>query len=215
MFDIEAKELTKLIFSKMKSKLGRTLNLGSTTTDLRQKSIIKFQECLIDNSNTLCNVDIKNGPGVHLVANIMDEEGFKCIEKFSPTTVIATNILEHVLDPKQFIKRILEIKNLKYILITVPYNYPFHPDPIDNGFRPSPKELLKIVPNYKKIIHSDIIKKEKPKIFSLLFPNPFLLLYYIVRSLLPYPSIKISRYYMSTLLKSVTKNSVSVIFLEL
>ena len=34
-----------------------------------------------------------------------------------------------------------------YILISVPYRYRIHHDPIDNGFRPTPGEILALFPS--------------------------------------------------------------------
>ena len=42
------------------------------------------------------------------------------------------------------------------ILISVPFSFPTHYDPIDNGFRPKPNEIANLFPNCE-IIDSEIV----------------------------------------------------------
>ena len=65
------------------------------------------------------------------------------IEKIGRADVVlALNLLEHVKKRDlvlDYIRKCTKIGGI--IIITVPYNYIFHPDPIDTLFRPSPFEL--------------------------------------------------------------------------
>ena len=59
---------------------------------------------------------------------------------------ILANVLEHI--PKkahaEFLKKIYsKMKTKDGLIITVPYDYPYHADPIDTMFRPPPQATLK------------------------------------------------------------------------
>ena len=56
-------------------------------------------------------------------------------------------MLEHVSDISLVINNILEITiDGGFILLTVPYKYRNHPDPIDNVIRPTPDEIANLFP---------------------------------------------------------------------
>lgn len=80
--------------------------------------------------------------------NIKDDvcsKDFGKIGKFD--LVFSNNLLEHVVDIKKASKNILSVvKPGGYLCVSVPHKFPFHPDPIDNMFRPTPEELVKFFP---------------------------------------------------------------------
>jgi hypothetical protein len=45
-----------------------------------------------------------------------------------------------------------------YIIISVPYSYPYHADPIDTYFRPSPAELASLFPGCE-IVASNVVSE--------------------------------------------------------
>jgi len=60
--------------------------------------------------------------------------GFRC--------VLCANLLEHVRDPAALAAACEEIVGPGgLILATVPSSYPYHADPIDTGYRPTPEAL--------------------------------------------------------------------------
>lgn len=137
-------------------------NIGSSTDHFRrviQPHIhANIIGTLLSSGWKVFNVDMKKEPGVDLVADVTKEnfaEPFK--ERFSLT--ICTNLLEHVEDIRLVTKNLVAItKSGGHLLITVPYKYKLHYDPIDNGFRPTPQEivdLFKEVAEY--IVDSKII----------------------------------------------------------
>ena len=57
-------------------------------------------------------------------------------------------MLEHVADIGLVARNLMSITaDGGYILISVPYRYRIHHDPIDNGFRPTPGEILALFPS--------------------------------------------------------------------
>lgn len=58
--------------------------------------------------------------------------------------VLCTSLLEHVADRESALDNIAALPGAGgYLLLTVPRKYPFHPDPLDTMYRPSPEELIK------------------------------------------------------------------------
>lgn len=121
-------------------------NLGSSTLEFRMIHQPHIQDIIInplaERKHKIYNIDFKNGNGIEIVDDITDPGfGPKYFNFFD--IVLCTNMLEHVENIPVVIKNLIDItKPGKYILITVPRKYHLHFDPIDNGFRPTPKELL-------------------------------------------------------------------------
>lgn len=83
---------------------------------------------------------------------------FRKIGKFD--LVFANNLLEHVKNIKSATKNILSVvKPGGHLCISVPHMFPYHPDPIDNGFRPTPRELAKLFPGTKILKKSIVVQK--------------------------------------------------------
>lgn len=68
-------------------------------------------------------------------------------------------MLEHLEDISIVIRKLLGVTEKGgYILLTVPYNYKRHLDPIDNMFRPTPEEIANLFPGDKiEVIDKRII----------------------------------------------------------
>lgn len=123
-------------------------NIGSSTAHFRQVIQPHIHSNIIDSLQksgwNIFNVDVKSEDGVDLVADVTSPVfagPFK--DRFAIT--ICTNLLEHVEDIPLVVKNLVDItKSEGHILITVPYKYKLHYDPIDNGFRPTPQEIVNL-----------------------------------------------------------------------
>ncbi|MCC7570707.1 class I SAM-dependent methyltransferase [Candidatus Micrarchaeota archaeon] len=75
--------------------------------------------------------------------------------------VLATHLLEHVpiLELNNTVKNIEKlVKKNSLLVLSIPHQYPHHAMPIDNGWRPVPKELVKIFNG--KVLATKIIETE-------------------------------------------------------
>lgn len=149
---------------KPSANANEVANIGSSTAHFRQVIQPHIHNNIVDPLQVagwkVVNVDMKKESGVDLVADVTKPgfaEPFK--ERFALT--ICTNLLEHVEDISLVVSNLSAItKPGGYILITVPYKYRIHLDPIDNGFRPRPDEILELFkPFVKQVIDSRIIVK--------------------------------------------------------
>jgi len=185
-----------LKFSKPKQKL---LNIGSSTKEFRNKIQAHISRNIFvpigKYGIKVTHTDIQDAEGVDLVGNLLDEEFIKILEKEKFDFILCSNLLEHLDDINpicNIIERIL--KKNGYAIITVPYNYPYHLDPIDNMFRPTVKELSKKFKNLE-IIDGEILNassyntklgKLEKNYFQKLINNPKMLALIFLRSLVPF-----------------------------
>lgn len=144
MFDVEAARLCEILLGR--SGVSPLLNLGSSTRAFRQVAKPHIEARLFaplrEAGVAVVHCDLKAGEGVDVSGDILDPvirgalkaRGFRC--------VLIANMLEHVRDRAAVAAACEEIVGPGgLILATVPSSYPYHADPIDTGYRPSPAEL--------------------------------------------------------------------------
>jgi hypothetical protein len=144
MFDVEAARLREILLGQR--AVSPLLNLGSSTRDFRESAKPHIERELFAPlaaaGIAIVHSDLKQAEGVDLAGDILDPavlrdlkgRGFKC--------VLLANLLEHVRDRAAAAAACEEIAGPDgLILATVPSSFPFHADPIDTGFRPTPAEL--------------------------------------------------------------------------
>ncbi len=149
-------------------KKSKILDLGSSVREFRtmvqpyiEKNVF---EPLKKRGFKIFHADIKKGKGINLVLDA--EKGLNPRNKFD--LLICTSLLEHIKNVKAAAKNIAKlVKNGGYAWISVPYEYPYHADPIDTMFRPTNKELEKLFP-HQRILKSEILNCEKGKM-SIIF----------------------------------------------
>jgi SAM-dependent methyltransferase len=144
MFDAEAARLREILLEQR--AISPLLNLGSSTREFREVTKPHIQRELFGPLAAagveVVHSDLKRADGVDLAGDILDpavagnlkSRGFRC--------VLCANLLEHVRDRGAVAAACEEIVGPGgLILATVPSSFPYHADPIDTGFRPSPGEL--------------------------------------------------------------------------
>lgn len=91
----------------------------------------------------------------------MDKKFIQILQKKNCNVVLCSNVLEHLKDKNRFIEslKILTTKKGSILIVTVPYNFPYHPDPIDNLFRPDLNMLLGYFSEYKMLFGEIVVSK--------------------------------------------------------
>lgn len=164
----------------------RILNFGSQT--LKQ---LKYQPYLrnfilrINQYNAeIINLDIKEGEGVDIVGNILENSVANKLAGFKFDIILLNNVLEHVESIESICQRIESIiASGGHIIFSGPYKYPKHLDPIDNMFRPEVKDVSSLFPKCR-VIESEIIKDIT--YFENLLSSPSNFISEVVRLLLPF-----------------------------
>jgi hypothetical protein len=137
------------------------LNLGSSTRHFRE--VIKRHidgelfAPLREAGVEVVHSDMKEDEGVDFAGDILDPEvmgrlkgmGFKCI--------LLSNVLEHVRDREAVTAACEEIVGPGgFILATVPSSCPYHADPIDTNYRPSPAELASVFRRSEPLLAEEV-----------------------------------------------------------
>ncbi|MDA7587011.1 class I SAM-dependent methyltransferase [Alphaproteobacteria bacterium] len=147
----EAQKLSRIIlnFRDESAQNLKILNIGSSTAHFREVIQPHVKTMLIDPcENVGCifiNHDIKHDIGVDIVGDLLDTKVVDVLKNLDCDIIVASNILEHI-ERAQLDNFIVALKKIvakgKVVIITVPFSYPIHFDPIDTYFRPSPDELV-------------------------------------------------------------------------
>lgn len=152
----EAKAIGELLARMDRDEISPFLNLGSSTAAFRstQKPHIDryIFRPLAERGIEGKHADIKADEGVDIVGDIYDPATMQRIHEVAPKLVLCCNMFEHVTDREALARQLDEmLAPGGHLLVTVPYSYPIHYDPIDTYFRPTPDELKALFPNFTTV----------------------------------------------------------------
>lgn len=151
MFVVEAMWLAEKIAAIPDGSIGPVLNIGSG--NLAQRTV-RYPEAnsllwgpLAERDVPVLHCDIKDEPGVDIVADLTTSTGRDKIAAVSPGLILCNSLYEHLRDPRPVADAITaSLRPGGQLLVTVPHSYPYHADPIDTMFRPSPDVLAEMHP---------------------------------------------------------------------
>lgn len=134
------------------------LNVGSSTENFRTAEQPHIRDSVfapLERAGVrVIHSDLKEAPGVDVAGDMFDPVVQRLLASFQPKLLLACNLMEH-LRPElraslpEIFDRILAPGG--YLVISVPYSYPLHFDPIDTYYRPSPRELRDLFPRYRSV----------------------------------------------------------------
>lgn len=160
----EAAWLGARIRERRNEELFPFLNVGSSTETFRTCTQPYIEREIFAplrrRGGPILHLDIKHAPGVDLVGDLMDPEFLSRVrETVTPRCVLVSNLLEHVPDPVKVAQRVASlVPPGGLILVSGPHAYPYHPDPLDNLFRPHLEEARSlfdpVIPVQEQIIES-------------------------------------------------------------
>ncbi|WP_042342595.1 methyltransferase type 11 [Calothrix sp. PCC 7507] len=161
MFREEASWLANLIYSLEPNNVFPMLNIGSSNKKFREQEQPWIDDLLFKPARqkgySVIHTDMKNDLGVDLVGDLCDRAFLQKLSEMNIKSVLCSNLLEHLTNREEICKIISSIiPNGGYIFVTVPYEYPYHRDPIDTMFRPNIQELSNLFPNCK-IVSGEIV----------------------------------------------------------
>jgi len=183
----------KWIAAELKSigaESSPVLNVGSSTLYFRTIMQPFIQERIIapfeSEGGQFLHLDMKEDEGVDLAGDLMDPVFREKVKALQIRGVLCSNLLEHVVDP-QVVCALLEeiVQPGGYIILTVPYRYPYHSDPIDTMFRPEVNDLAQLLPGCN-LVNGSIVTIDGTSFFHMLMRNPKLLAVTTMRVLLPF-----------------------------
>lgn len=127
-------------------QLSPIVNLGSSTRNYREV-VNPFIHAnlfapLALRGVQIVHVDFKEADGVDVSGDFTQSAVQERIRALQTRAVLCNNMLEHVTDRPAVcaaIRSLLPVGGLAFV--SVPRHYPYHPDPIDTGYRPSAAQL--------------------------------------------------------------------------
>lgn len=139
----------------------KCLNIGSSTAQFRQEAQPHIHRELIAPLEAeglqIVHCDMKADPGVDEVGDLLDPEFQARLRDHAAGVLICSNLLEHLADPRAFAMACASLVAPRgHAIVTVPYSYPYHADPIDTGLRPTPDEIAAMIPDLK-LVRSEIV----------------------------------------------------------
>ena len=220
----EAKWIGKEIMSA--SKPGyKILNIGSSSLEFRtitQSHIEKFIfRPLKENNIKVIHTDIVNEKGVDIVGDLTNPDFIIQLKKKKYDLILCSNLLEHLKEKQPIVDAILEIlPKASKAIITVPYNYPYHLDPIDTMYRPNTNELHQLFKNTELLKEEILIGKSVNKntisinYWQKLKITPIILFKLLIRILFPFYKPKVWLYTFLSLKNMFSPFSVSCILIK-
>jgi hypothetical protein len=134
------------------------LNLGSGTRHFRVVSKPYIDRDIFDplvkRGARVVHADLKEGEGIDVSGDLFDPPVQRKLRDLGAGAILACNIMEHL--PAELRGRFPAVLDALLapggvLVITVPYSYPYHADPIDTLYRPSPQELAACFPGYEVV----------------------------------------------------------------
>ena len=142
------------------------LNLGSGSKRFREVSKPYINQEIFDpltrRGAAVVHADLRAGEGIDIGGDLFDPAVQARLRELQPQAVLACNILEHLTkDCRERFPAVLDalLPAGGILVITVPYSYPYHPDPIDTLYRPSAAELCALFPGYE-VLYAQLIRSE-------------------------------------------------------
>lgn len=159
MLPAEARWFGKVLNATEGDELSPVLNLGSQTIKYRtiDKPYIDgelFGPLACRNVKVI-HADLQRDEGVEIAGDILDPEVQAVIKGANVRSIMCNNMLEHVTDIDLVCSALSQICPTGGLLfVSVPCKYPFHPDPIDNEFRPDVMQLCERLNKWGFVLRS-------------------------------------------------------------
>ncbi len=136
--------------------LSPLLDVGSSTAEVRTVVQPWIEDYLFAplrrRGIVVKHLDQKADAGVDIVGDLTQPDLVAQLAALQFRAVLCANLLEHVVDPAHVCANLEAIVAAGgYIVVTVPYRFPYHPDPIDNRFRPDIAALVALFPGCRAV----------------------------------------------------------------
>jgi hypothetical protein len=136
-------------------------NVGSSTKAFRTQQQPWIEQLIFRpaglRGGSVTHLDMKAAPGVDLVMDLAAREFQAVVSRMQFKSVFCSNLLEHVIQRDAICRTLLSIiSSGGYLFISVPFRFPYHPDPIDTRFRPNVEELAALFRG-AKLVHSAVV----------------------------------------------------------
>ena len=220
----EAKWIGKELLSRSKNG-NKILNIGSSTKYSRTISQPHMEKYIFGplrkKKIKVTHTDIIEDEGVDIVGDLTNNLFIEKLKKQKYDFILCSNLLEHLEKKDLIVSAIEEILPLGgNVIITVPYSYPYHLDPIDTMYRPNITDLKTLFRNLSfhsgRIIQGRSYRNNnfQTNYFQQLVPQPNLFLRLFLRLFFPFYKFKIWKFTFKSLLNMFNNFSVTCVLLK-
>jgi hypothetical protein len=151
MLEREAQWIGETLDKLRPDEISPLLNVGSATAQFRKQvqpwidrdifAPLRKRGIAVD------HLDIQQGDGVDLCGDLTDDDFMAGLSRHGYHALLCCNLLEHVPEPATICVKLSRLLPTgAHLVVTVPHRFPYHPDPIDTGFRPDVDELARLFP---------------------------------------------------------------------
>ena len=152
MLESEARWLGQALEQLDAGELSPLLNVGSATAEFRQQVQPWIDRWIFAplrrRGVEVHHLDIQDGEGIDLRGDLTDDAFVAGLAGRGYRALLCCNLLEHVPDPAALCAKLEQLLPAGgYIMVSVPHRFPYHPDPIDTMFRPTPTEVVTLFPH--------------------------------------------------------------------
>lgn len=159
MFQSEARRLSEILLAER--DISPLLNLGSGGRALREEVKPHIDADLFAPLRAagveILHSDLRPEEGVDLAGDIFDPAFQQALKSRGFRALLAANLLEHVRDPAAIAAACEAIVGPGgLILATVPASFPYHADPLDTGYRPSPEALAALFAGSEPLLTEEV-----------------------------------------------------------
>jgi hypothetical protein len=149
----EARWIAQQLAGFSPGQISPLVNIGSSTREFRQIRQPHIETLifapLAARGVEVIHTDLKPEAGVDIAGDLGDPAVQAELRARRPRAALTSNLLEHVTAPAELARAIGSLVGPGgVLLVTVPRSYPYHADPIDTGFRPTPGELAALFPEF-------------------------------------------------------------------
>jgi hypothetical protein len=160
VLETEAARICDILFDLGDS--SPLLNLGSSTRRFREVTRPHIERELFAPLRragvTVLHSDLKVGEGVDVAGDLLDPMLLTRFKAMGFRCVLLSNVLEHVRDrPAVTAACEAMVGPGGYVLATVPSSYPFHADPIDTYYRPTPQALALAFVRSRPVVMEEVV----------------------------------------------------------
>jgi hypothetical protein len=148
----EARWIADQLLALPRDQISPLLNIGSSTREFREVRQPHIERLIFAPLRAagvdVIHTDLKAHPGVDVAGDLLEPGVQARLRALRPRAALSSNLLEHVTAPETFARVMSSLIGPGgTLLVTVPRSYPYHADPIDTGFRPTPQDLAALFPD--------------------------------------------------------------------
>ncbi len=138
------------------------LNVGSHTEAFRVREQPWIDRHLFARARRrrlpVVHTDLRSAPGVDLVGDLTDPVFVADLASRRFRSVMCNNLLEHLQVREPIVHGVLAaVEPGGYLFVSCPFSFPYHPDPIDTMYRPTPRELADLFPG-TRLVTSQVVE---------------------------------------------------------